>query len=453
MADNVYDKDKSGEGAPKRRRQRIIRSGGGEARPSSLGVLSRDDLMDIRVLDSFLSVHADDKNSFEMCKELIEKNKGYSSFLKKKLGSERFGIDTREFDSRKGPGALKQACDRMKRRIVDVILEDFKHNPTEEKRETYNGILRQYGRKIEKIPDVATDHNVQLVVRGAFEGEFTAPNLMSTMSGEGYSQGYRKFADPHNEKLSDVIVGGKLSADYDWAANPAVKAMSLSENMSRLIPDLQAAVKNQRIPQEVVENLSISDVAHILYKEKNGGKTPTDLQKISFKSLNAECDEGARIKFWREFGKDRAKTEKLKSLLESKGVSQDYIRDLLVQIKEKGTVTLDVNKYEGVVPKLSVHHKMYVQDAAFLGADAMKIDDHENFTAVVDFPDEHNHKEFEHAADTKDSQGNAYRLVNMKDTEKETVYLQAGLRSFAAPRREDYQERMTYRDIARGGYE
>lgn len=453
MSDNVYDKGNSGDGSPKRKRQRIVRNavpvtpGRNEPVTPPSGVLSSDDILDIKLLDKILILHADDENSYKVCGELLNRNKEYSPFLRRKLG-----MDIRAFDNRRDPGALKRACAKMKRRIVDVILEDFKHNPTEEKRTAYNDILSQYGRKIEKIPDVKTDHNVQLVVRGAFEGEFKMPTLISTAAGEGFSRGYRNFANPHHEQIDNVIAGGKLPADYDWSKNPVVKALSLSENMSRLIPDLQAAVRNQRIPLSVVEGLSVSDVGHILYKEKNGGKSPDEQQKIPFKSLNSECDEGARIKFWKEFGKDSHKMENLKSLLESRGVSQEYVRDLLTQIKEKGTVTLDVNKYEGVIPVLSVHHKMYVQDAALLD-NVMKIDDPENFTAVVDFPDEKNHKEFEHAADTKDAQGNAYRLINLKDTEKETVYLQAGLKSWSKPRRSDYQKRETYRDVARGGYE
>lgn len=462
MSDNVYDKGNSGDGAPKRKRQRIVRNAvpvtpmrnavpvtpvRNEPSASHSGVFDSDDVFNIKVLDKILTLHADDTNSFEVCGILIKKNREYGPFLKRKLG-----MDTRAFDNRRDPDALKRACAKMKRRIVDVILEDFKHNPTEEKRAAYNEILSQYGRKIEKIPDVKTDHNVQLVVRGAFEGEFKMPTHISTVNGEGFSKGYRNFANPHHEPITNVIAGGKLPADYDWSENPVVKALSLSKNMSRLIPDLQAAVRNQRIPLSVVEGLSVSDVGHILYKEKNGGKSPDEQQKIPFKSLNNECDEGARIKFWKEFGKDAHKMENLKSLLESRGVSKEYVRDLLAQIKEKGTVTLDVNKYEGVIPVLSVHHKMYVQDAALLD-NVMKIDDHENFTAVVDFPDEKNHKEFEHAADTKDAQGNAYRLINLKDTEKETVYLQAGLESYSEPRRSDYQKRETYRDFARGGYE
>lgn len=453
MADNVYDKSNSGDGAPKRKRQRIVRNAvpvtpmRNEPAASPSGVFDSDDIFNVKMLDKILTLHADDANSFEVCGILIKKNREYSPFLRRKLG-----MDTRAFDSRRDPGALKRACAKMKRRIVDVILEDFKHNPTEEKRKAYNEILSQYGRKIEKIPDVKTDHNVQLVVRGAFEGEFKMPTYISTVSGEGFSKGYRKFANPHHEKMDDVVAGGKLPADYDWSQNPVIKALSLSENMSRLIPDLQAAVRNQRIPLSVVEGLSVSDVGHILYKEKNGGKNPEDQQKIPFTSLNDKCDEGARIKFWKEFGKDSHKMENLKSLLESRGVSQEYIHDLLMQIKEKGTVTLDVNKYEGVIPVLSVHHKMYVQDASLLD-NVMKIDDPENFTAVVDFPDEKNHKEFEHAADTKDAQGNAYRLVNLRDTEKETVYLQVGPESYSEPRRSDYRDRATYVNFARGGYE
>lgn len=452
-SDNVYKNSNSGDEAPKRKRQRIVRNAvpvtpmRNEPAASPSGVFDSDDIFNVKMLDKILTLHADDANSFEVCGILIKKNREYSPFLRRKLG-----MDTRAFDSRKDPGALKRACAKMKRRIADVILEDFKHNPTEEKRKAYNEILSQYGRKIEKIPDVKTDHNVQLVVRGAFEGEFKMPTYISTVSGEGFSKGYRKFANPHHEKMDDVVAGGKLPADYDWSQNPVIKALSLSENMSRLIPDLQAAVRNQRIPLSVVEGLSVSDVGHILYKEKNGGKNPEDQQKIPFTSLNDKCDEGARIKFWKEFGKDSHKMENLKSLLESRGVSQEYIHDLLIQIKEKGTVTLDVNKYEGVIPVLSVHHKMYVQDASLLD-NVMKIDDPENFTAVVDFPDEKNHKEFEHAADTKDAQGNAYRLVNLRDTEKETVYLQVGLESYSEPRRSDYRDRATYVNFARGGYE
>lgn len=472
MTGNVYNNEKSAEEAPKRKRQRIrisataVRAGGseirsmepvrsneGERQSSRSDVFSAADVLNIRMLDKLLSYHEDDQSSYELCQKLIKENRGYSRELKKKLGNERFGVNIKEFDSRNGPDTLKKACQKMKRRILNVVLEDFKRDPTEEKREIYNKILQPYDRKIEKIPEVKTDNNVQLVVRGAFEGEFTMPNLLSTNSGEGYSREYVKFADPHNQAPAEVIGSGKLPADYDWSKNPAVQAMSLSQNMSQLIPDLQQAVKHQRIPQEVVENLTISDVGHILYKEKNNGKTPSELQKVSFKSLNNKCDEGARIKFWREFGKDKKKTDSLKSLLESKGVSSEYIKDLLTQIKTKGTVTLDVNKYDGVIPKLSVHHKVYVQDAAVLGKNAIKIDDFENFTAVVDFPDEKNHKEFEHAADTYDKDGNVYRLTNLKDTKDKTVYLQAGTVSFTAQRRGDYSNRLTYTDIARGGYQ
>ncbi len=467
MTGNVYDNEKSAEEAPKRKRQRIrisataVRAGGseirgmapvrsneGERQSSRSDVLSATDVLNIKMLDTLLSYHEDDQSSYELCQKLFKETRNYSYLLKKKLG-----MNIKEFDSRNGPDVLKKTCQKMKRRVLDVILEDFKRDTTDEKMKTYNKILQQYGRKIEKIPEVKTDNNVQLVVRGAFEGEFTMPNLLSTNSGEGYSSEYVKFADPHNQSPTEVIGSGKLPADYDWSKNPAVQAMSLSQNMSHLIPDLQQAVKHQRIPQEVVENLTISDVGHILYKEKNNGKAPADLQKVSFKSLNDKCDEGARIKFWREFGKDKKKMDSLKSLLESKGVSSKYIKDLLTQIKTKGTVTLDVNKYDGVIPKLSVHHKVYVQDAAALGKNAIKIDDFENFTAVVDFPDEKNHKEFEHAADTYDKDGNVYRMVNLKDTKDRTVYLQAGTVSYTAARREDYTNRLTYTDIARGGYQ
>lgn len=467
MTGNVYNNEKSDGEAPKRKRQRIrisataVRAGGSETRgmepvrsnegenqSSRSDVFSAADILNIKILDKLLSYHEDDQSSYELCQKLFKETRGYSYLLNKKLG-----MNIKEFDSRNGSGALKKACQKMKRRVLDVILDDFKKNPTEEKRDVYNKILQPYDRKIEKIPEVKTDNNVQLVVRGAFEGEFTMPNLLSTNNGEGYSREYVKFADPHNQALTDVIGSGKLPADYDWSKNPAVQAMSLSQNMSQLIPDLQQAVKHQRIPQEVVENLTISDVGHILYKEKNNGKTPSELQKVSFKSLNNKCDEGARIKFWREFGKDKKKMDSLKSLLETRGVSSEYIKDLLTQIKTKGTVTLDVNKYDGVIPKLSVHHKVYVQDAAALGKNAIKIDDPENFTAVVDFPDEKNHKEFEHAADTHDTKGNVYRLTNLKDTKDKTVYLQAGTVSFTAQRREDYSNRLTYTDIARGGYQ
>lgn len=464
MVDNIYkkdDNDNNGGEAPKRKRQRIrvsvnntspvdrahrvMAGAGGSVPPGGDGNnngFSETDVIDIKLLDSFLRVHAYDDNSFKMCGELINKNRDYSPYLRHKLK-----MDTRNFDSRKGPNALREACEAMRQKIVRVILEDFRHNPTEEKRIAYNEILKAHGRKIERISDVKTEHNVQMVIRAAFEGEFTTPTEVSTQSGQGYSHGYVKFADPHGNNTSGLIAGGKLPENYDWESNTAIQAMSLSENMSKLIPDLKAAIKNQHIPQEVVDGMTISDVAHILYKEKNGGQAPADNQKIQFNRLNEECDEGARIKFWKEFGKDNEKMSSLRKVLESRGVCKEYINDLFEQIKERGTTTLNVNKYPEPHPKLSVHHKMYVQDAALLKENAMKIDDLENFAAVVDFPNEQNHEGFEHAVDTiRDD--TAFRLVNLRDTEKETVYLQVGTESYTAPRRSDYKDRMTYRDFA-----
>ena len=465
MVDNIYKKDDGNENPPERklrpRRARIgenraipvdvahraMGGSGGSIPPSGgsgggTGGFSETDVIDIKLLDSFLRVHAYDDNSFKMCGELINKNRDYSPYLRHKLK-----MDTRNFDSRKGPNALREACEAMRQKIVRVILEDFRHNPTEEKRIAYNDILKAHGRKIEKIPNVKTDYNVHLVVRAAFEGEFSTPTLISTNSGQGYSHGYVKFADPHGNNTSGLIAGGKLPENYDWESNPAIQAMSLSENMSKLIPDLKATIKNQHIPQEVIDGMTISDVAHILYKGKNGGQTPVANQKIQFSSLNEECDEGARIKFWKEFGKDKEKMANLRAVLESRGVCKEYINDLFEQIRERGTTTLDISKYDGPHPKLSVHHKMYVQDAAFLGKDAIKIDDLENFAAVVDFPNEQNHEGFEHAVDTiRDN--DAFRLVNLRDTEKETVYLQVGTESYTTPRRSDYTDRKTYRDFA-----
>ena len=190
MVDNIYKKDDGNENPPERklrpRRARIgenraipvdvahraMGGSGGSIPPSGgsgggTGGFSETDVIDIKLLDSFLRVHAYDDNSFKMCGELINKNRDYSPYLRHKLK-----MDTRNFDSRKGPNALREACEAMRQKIVRVILEDFRHNPTEEKRIAYNDILKAHGRKIEKIPNVKTDYNVHLVVRAALRANF-----------------------------------------------------------------------------------------------------------------------------------------------------------------------------------------------------------------------------------------------------------------------------------------
>ena len=123
MSDNVYDKGSSAGGAPERKRPRIVRSSvpvtpmKNESAASPSGVFDSDDMFNIKLLDKILTLHADDTNSFEVCGILIKKNREYSPFLRRKLG-----MDTRAFDNRRDPDALKRACAKMKRRIVDVIL-------------------------------------------------------------------------------------------------------------------------------------------------------------------------------------------------------------------------------------------------------------------------------------------------------------------------------------------
>ena len=333
---------------------------------------------------------------------------------------------------------------------VKSLLEYFRDHPNDSNLEICNKIMKSYGMEIVAIPNRETPVHDRQVLRAVFDGFLKIPEKDKATGEVGYSAGYIGFASPQGLQGAQCETI-KAPESYDFENNAAIRAMQMSENLENLIPAVKSIVRKSGMPAEVFDGLSMSDIAHMLYTNKYK-REPQAGETISLTALNENCTEGVKQRFWLEFGKDTEKRNNLKKCLENRNVDPNFIADLLVQIKENGSVTLpdadNKEKYNQPVPTLSLHHKFYIQDAVFLG-DKMKVDSLSNFEVIVDYAGQETHDDLKHGADCVSEDGNtAYRLVYIDDGKGNDYYLTAGLEDVYSTARGQESSRVTYNKLA-----
>lgn len=325
---------------------------------------------------------------------------------------------------------------------VKSVLSAFKKSPTDEHQKAFNFLLAQYGYSIVKIENRKTPVEAQQVVRAAFDGSLKIPTEKDTQKGVGYSKGYQDF-------LNGKIQSGSPSK-YNFDTK-LFRALEMSDNTEKLSVHIKDAIRRQRLPQEVVDNLSLSDAAHMLY-EARYHRTPQPEENIPFQAIEPNCDEGLKNKFWKDFAQNANKTKMLQETLAQKGVSKEYISFMMESIRENGTPNPTIPEdmhFDGQIPSISLHHKFYIQDAAF-HKDMMKVDDPKNYEVVIDYPRQKTHEELKHGADCITPDGKyAYRLVYADDGAGRDAFISDGLKTITTATKDG--NRMTYNRLSQKG--
>ena len=376
-----------------------------------------------------------------------EGEKAVQTYLQEKSSKDRFEIAKellRYFKEPLNPQNLDfQGCDN-----------DYKQKVADGRMQACNKVLRTLGYEVVKVDNIKTPTEIQQVVRAAFDGRLNLPTHEDTVAGNGYSKNYNFFANPDHDVFGprDLSSFTPLPADYDFAATELGKAMALSDDMKIMIPDIQKAVRNARLPLEVAENLSLSDVAHLMIKEKRIERQ----DHIKFKQINPKCSVGAREKFWEDFGKNNEKMTMLRDALLEEGVDKEYIKDLLCNLRLTGQPVPERGKeYNQPIPEISIHHDFYIQDAA-AQKNPLMVDNAANFGICIDFPSlginthKQNGKEngFKHMADTMSIDGNsAYRLVTYPDESGRGTLISVGTKQISAEM-PDKENLLTYAQMA-----
>lgn len=326
--------------------------------------------------------------------------------------------------------------------VVTSVLAFFRKNPEEKYQDFCNMTLAPFGYKLVAVANKTTPLIYRQVVRAAFDGYLSIPTPDDNKKGIGYSPQYVQFMQSKKQ----------LSAPAQRFDNQLFSAMEKSKNMSLLIPDIKKAIRAAHLPQLVVDNLSLSDVAHLMYTKRYPHRTPQPEEMIEFIQINPDCQEGVKTQFWKDFATDASKTKSLQKMLVAKGVSQEYISLMMQSIRENGTpnptITPDQN-FKGVIPSISLHHKFYIQDASFLRDNFMQVDSVNNFEIVIDYPNQKTHKELKHGGDCISQDGKlAYRLVYADDGCGRDAFLSTGLETLTTTQD---TARITYNQLAQQG--
>ena len=121
-------------------------------------------------------------------------------------------------------------------------------------------------------------------------------------------------------------------------------------------------------------------------------------------------------------------------------------------IRENGvpnpTIPEDMH-FDGPIPQIDLHHKFYIQDAAF-HKDMMKVDDPKNYEIVINYPNQNTHDELLHGADCISADGkSAYRLVYINDGRRRDAVICDGLETVTVDTK-DFN-RLTYNYLAQKG--
>ena len=338
---------------------------------------------------------------------------------------------------------LKDKSPEERFHSIKSMLGAFKNSPKPEYQEAFNKILAPYGYKIVKIENRETPLEARQVVRAAFDGNLKIPTEEDTQKGVGYSQGYQDF-------LSGKIKSGS-PAKYNFDTK-LFKALEMCDNTEKLGSPIREAIRKQRLPQEVVDNLSLSDAAHLLHQSRYPHRSPQPEETISFQAIDPNRDEGLRNQFWKGIATDKAKTRVLQETLAKKGVSKEYIAFMMESIRENGvpnpTIPDDMH-FDGPIPTISLHHKFYIRDAAF-HKDMMKVDDEQNYEIVIDYPKQKTHEELKHGADCTTPDGKyAYRLVYADDGAGRDAFISDGLETITTPTQDT--NRLTYNRLSQKG--
>ena len=349
-----------------------------------------------------------------------------SAFLQNKDEIERLGIARELIKYFKEP--LTQ-----KNKDINAFNEDDRQKDADKRMDDCNKILQALGYKIVKIKNIKTPPEIQQVIRAAFVGRLYIPSKEDTEFGSGYSPEYQRFANlidstQHHKKSSPYT---PLPAYYDFADTKLGQAFALSDNMKMLIPHIHRAICEAKLPKEVAENLSLSDVAHLMVQQKGLRKQ----DYISFEDINKRCSTGTREKFWKNLSQDTVKLDLIRDTLLEMGVDKEFICDWLSNIRKNGAPHAErEKKYHPPIPDFSIHHKFHIQDAA-AQRNAMLVDDISNFELCIDFPSlginthKANGKEFgfKHLADTKSIDGkHIYRLVSYPEEKGRETFISIG---------------------------
>lgn len=338
---------------------------------------------------------------------------------------------------------------------IRSLLEDYTAHRTPENREKYNKALAMVGMQIVEISPKQAALNDKLVARCAFEGAFVFPEKNSEY---GYSETYRALmkdtAPRHRTKISDE----------EFAALPVVQSIQKSENMALMLPQIKRELQNHGIDAATAKELNLYDCARILYDTYGSReRLPQKDELLVFSRINNECEEGVRQTFWKKFARNEKLMNALKQDLVEHNTDPKYIKDLMLNLKENGTVTLpdQQDKYRQPLPTLSVHHKLHIKDVGQLG-DVMEVDRMDNFMACVDYgikdkddADKRSIHQLRHTIDGRNDAGNFERLVDVKDSADNVLVLSCGLKKDIYIEknpdndREQMPTRITYLDIAK----
>lgn len=344
--------------------------------------------------------------------------------------------------------------------VLKAMLEDYKKNRTPENREKYNQILALYGKQIVQVPTIKTSLNDKKTTRIAFEGAFGFPSEEENAKGYGYSKAYNEFLTNNSPRHKTII------SDKDFYSSDAIRSLAKSENLSQLLPQLKDQLQKQGVDGELLQKCNVNDMGRILFKgySANRDREPNKNDLLALNTVNAECVEGIRQTFWKEFAKGSVvENGKIKNLnanmkemfadMTARNVDPNYIADLFDGIVNNGTVTVqeakNPEKYQQPTPTVTGHHKFYIQDSAAF-TDVMKVDDLGNFTAYMEYGDEENYHDAQHIVDADLEGGISERLVDMYDGEnnQNLVYSGGWKKNLYVKDNTSGEKRKTYNDIA-----
>ncbi len=338
----------------------------------------------------------------------------------------------------------------IERLMIEDILSEFKRSPSLQTAEEINELLKAHNKKITYFIKEHRNYNQQIAIRAAFHGSFNfAEDNPATT---GYSKEYIGFKATPLEKRPTP----KFSKYFNWDDVDFIKALKIFSRTSELIEPIKQAISNQKIPQDVIEKLTIFDVAHILYKEKNPKREPHAGHPLSFEEIDGKRRQSVKQQFVQDILDNPQKRAFLMMFLLDHGVSQEYIETLHKHMEKEHSVYLPLdiaqkNKYTGIVPIITIHHKQHIKDNEyFFAQNPQETNGPENLAICIDFyklengiivAKQINHNEdvdkhkygFEHSVDIN-ADNICYRLETTSDDKTQTPFILAGLETVYIPK-------------------
>jgi len=254
---------------------------------------------------------------------------------------------------------LKKLGDKQVYRIDHEAMNFLVNNFTEENLQKVNNLRALWGLKCVVSEESLTEKNLRDIRRMEFSQTVSETKVDNPHYSHTYSQAYQNFIPDYNVDY--------ISEDYKDVLKESNAVSLLNEHgFSSFTKQLPEVLAEQHVPPQLVQQLCIKDLQHLLieyHADDINNRDRREIFNLSEVGIRHEADS-VRETFWQEVVKDKKLIEFMSKDLKKKGIPTGEINQLWENAERYGYPNAYDHDRDKKVTSvfLQVHHRKALKD-------------------------------------------------------------------------------------------